>query len=226
MSQGFLASGKQERMINKGAGEIVSDRIYNLTIGLVVLYGIIVNVLMCRYLAPSILGINRIALIIFYIVCVLAGTFMAVKSDSPVVSFIGYNLVVLPVGAVLTVCLQNYSPSVVYQAFFITGVITAIMLLASSLAPGTFAGMGRMLFVALIGIIVANLVCMLFSINTVIIAWIAAVVFALYIGYDWVKAQMYAKTLDNAVDSALDIYLDIVNLFLQLLYILGGRNQK
>lgn len=53
---------------------------------------------------------------------------------------------------------------------------------------------------------------------------VAAAIFSLYIGYDWVKAQMYVKTVDNAVDSALDIYLDIINLFLQLLRILGSKN--
>ena len=51
-----------------------------------------------------------------------------------------------------------------------------------------------------------------------------AVIFALYIGYDWVKAQQYVHTLDNAVDSALDIYMDIINLFLRVLMILGRNN--
>ena len=50
------------------------------------------------------------------------------------------------------------------------------------------------------------------------------VIFALYIGYDWVKAQQYVHTLDNAVDSALDIYMDIINLFLRVLMILGRNN--
>ncbi|MCR5192464.1 MAG: Bax inhibitor-1 family protein, partial [Bacteroidales bacterium] len=47
--------------------------------------------------------------------------------------------------------------------------------------------------------------------------------FSGYIGYDVAKSQAYPKTLDNAVDSALDIYLDIINLFIRLLSILGRR---
>ena len=81
-----------------------------------------------------------------------------------------------------------------------------------------------MLFIALIGLVIAQLLCMLFNIYPTIISWVAAAIFSLYIGYDWVKAQMYVKTVDNAVDSALDIYLDIINLFLQLLRILGSKN--
>ena len=34
---------------------------------------------------------------------------------------------------------------------------------------------------------------------------------------DWAKAQEKPKTLDNAVDSAVDLYLDIINLFVRLL---------
>jgi FtsH-binding integral membrane protein len=37
------------------------------------------------------------------------------------------------------------------------------------------------------------------------------------------RAQRYPKTADNAVDCAVDIYLDIINLFLRLLRILGRR---
>ena len=42
-------------------------------------------------------------------------------------------------------------------------------------------------------------------------------IFAGYLGFDWARAQTYPKTLDNAVDSAADIYVDIVNLFIRLL---------
>ena len=54
-----------------------------------------------------------------------------------------------------------------------------------------------------------------------IFLWVGAGIFTLYIGYDWYKAQAYPKTLDNAVDSALDLYLDIINLFLKILRILA-----
>ena len=47
---------------------------------------------------------------------------------------------------------------------------------------------------------------------------------------DFHRSQMYPKTLDNAVDSALDIYLDVINLFLKVLRILakakGGSRRR
>ena len=50
-------------------------------------------------------------------------------------------------------------------------------------------------------------------------------IFSLYIGYDWSRACSYEPTLDNAIDSACDLYLDIINVFLALLRILNrGRD--
>lgn len=218
-------SDKQSRLYQTSGDRIVSRRLYNFTIGAVILYGVIINVLMSWYLAPQILSINPVLLLVGYIVLVIAGSYITYRSSSPLVSFIGYNLVCLPLGAVITICVQGYSTTVVAQAFMLTAVITGVMMLASTAFPGTFAGMGRMLFIGLIGIIIANLVCLLFGIQTTIVAWIAAVLFSLYIGYDWVRAQQYVPTIDHAVDSALDIYVDIVNLFLQLLTIMG-RNEE
>ena len=54
--------------------------------------------------------------------------------------------------------------------------------------------------------------------------YIFILIFSLYLGYDWCKAQYYPKTYDNAIDSALDIYLDVINLFIRLLSILGDKD--
>ncbi len=213
---------KSVRLIDTGSQKILSANMYNLVLGCVVLYGVIVNALMCRYLAPAIMNIHPVALLVGYFVLVIIGVIITYKSENPLVSFAGYNLVVVPLGAVLTVCLQGYDTSLIYKAFFLTAVITAVMLVAATLFPGVFAGMGRMLFAGLLGVIAAQLLSLFLNMGMTLISWVAAVLFSLYIGYDWVKAQMYVKTLDNAVDSALDIYLDIVNLFLHLLRIVGN----
>ena len=77
--------------------------------------------------------------------------------------------------------------------------------------------MGPTLFISLgIGLF-GEIISMLFGYTGNVFNWIFVIIFSLYIGYDWHKAQMYPKTLDNAVDSALDLYLDIINLFIRLL---------
>ena len=52
---------------------------------------------------------------------------------------------------------------------------------------------------------------------------LGAYIFSLYIGFDWSRAQVMSKTLDNAVDAAVQIYLDIINLFIRLLKIMGKK---
>ncbi|MGN1349588.1 MAG: Bax inhibitor-1 family protein [Anaerovoracaceae bacterium] len=227
MSQGMGAlSNKQERLYQNPSDTVISDRTYNLVLGGVIVYGVLVNILMVKLLAPVFMGISPLVLLIGYFISCFAGIMITYRSSDPLISFLGYNLVVLPVGAVLSVTLQGFAPGVVFQAFLLTGIVTGIMLVAATAFPGTFAGMGRMLFVALIGLLIGQVVCMLFHIYPTALSWVAAVIFSLYIGYDWVKAQAYVKTLDNAVDSAMDIYMDIINLFLQLLRILASRDNN
>ncbi len=55
------------------------------------------------------------------------------------------------------------------------------------------------------------------------IDWVVVLIFCGYIGYDWGRANQIPKTLDNAVDSAAALYMDIINLFLRILRILGRR---
>lgn len=56
--------------------------------------------------------------------------------------------------------------------------------------------------------------------NSIYFSWVGAIIFSLYIGYDCWKSQKYVKTVDNAIDSAIDVYLDIINLFLEILTIM------
>jgi FtsH-binding integral membrane protein len=45
--------------------------------------------------------------------------------------------------------------------------------------------------------------------------------FCAYIIYDWNRALRLPYTVDNAIDAAVALYLDIMNLFIHLLRILG-----
>lgn len=47
----------------------------------------------------------------------------------------------------------------------------------------------------------------------------------LIIGYDWGRANRIPKTTDNAIDSAAAIYIDIINLFVRILRIMGRRRR-
>ena len=143
---------------------------------------------------------------------------MSEFSNNSFVSFIGYNLLVLPMGVVLSISLKDYYVSSIIQAFVLTSIITLIMIIISSLRPEIFQSMGITLFICLSGVVVIELIMMFTGIATPKWwDWLVALLFCGYIGYDWSSAQEKIKTLDNAVDSAVDLYLDIINLFVRLL---------
>ena len=204
--------------------EEISDRAYNGVIGGVLLYGLLVNVAICYIFQDRVLYVNPILLLVTYFVCCIAGTMLSAKSDNAILSFVGYNLVVVPVGLVVSISVYAYGgleSEVVTQAFLITLLITAIMAGVSIFKPEFFDKLGGVLLSCLAGLVLAELVLLFLGVDQMITSWIGAVVFSLYIGYDFHRAQAFPKTLDNAVDCALDIYLDVINLFLRILRILG-----
>lgn len=62
---------------------------------------------------------------------------------------------------------------------------------------------------------------LIFNIDNILVSWIATIIWSLCIGCDIYKSQKFKRTADNAVDCAVDIYLDIIGLFLNILDILG-----
>lgn len=201
-----------------GFGKELSLRVYNLAIGLILFYGFVVNYFMCKYLTSVFAEWNFTLVIIGYFVISICGIIINKKSDNPFISFLGYNMVVVPVGVLLCLALEDENINSIIHAIVVTGAVTFLMLVLSCIYPKVFLSMGRALFVALICVIVAEIVFILLGIITPGL-WDAAIalLFALYIGYDWAKAQQERHTLDNAVDACVDLYLDIINLFLRVL---------
>jgi FtsH-binding integral membrane protein len=150
----------------------------------------------------------RMTIYILGILLIFEGGFMAVPTATAAV----YHEPELLLFAILA------------AALLLTGIVTATMTLLGLVAPNVFLGMGRTLFIALIVGILAELVAtFLFHYTGTAFDWLFVVLFSGYIGYDVAKSQIYPKTVDNAVDCALDIYLDIINIFIRLLALLSRK---
>lgn len=229
-SVGFLESRKLDRLAAEyDLNDVIDRRRYNMIMGGVVVYGLVINLILCKAVPNVYEFINPIAFLIIYLALALIGTLISAKSSNPIVSFIGYNMVVVPSGLVVSMSVQVYGgmeSEIVSQAFLYTLCITGIMIAASMLWPSAFESIGRYLFVGLIAVLIGSVVGLFFSGGFTVVSWAGALIFSLYIGYDFYRAQQYTPTLDNAVDCALDIYLDIINLFLKLLRILGRSNSR
>ena len=227
-----LSAGAREKRLHTAVdpNTIISQRAYNLVLTGTVLYGLVINVLLCRQSIAEYIAyrVNPIAFFIGYFVCLIAGIVIAHKSQKPLISFLGYNLIVVPVGLAVAqgVILGGYSPAVVWHAFVTTAGVAVIMTAAGLLFPHFFEKIGAILFFGLIGVLFSFLISFFIPGVNVAITVVATGLFSLYIGYDVYRSQQFPFTVDNAIDSAIDIYLDITNLFLQLLRLFGRANDS
>ena len=221
-------SRKEERL-NSGLADKVDARTYNAVMCGTLLWGFMLNALMVAYCATPIVnalaGVKSWVILVGYLVFAIGGIVLSVKSTNPWISFLGFNLLVLPMGVVLCLIVPWMPVAIVTKALLLTGIVTATMILLGLIYPQAFLGMGRTLFIALLVGIVAELVAtFLLGYRGAAFDWLFVILFSGYIGYDIAKSQMYPKTIDNAVDCALDIYLDIINLFIRLLSLLNREN--
>lgn len=204
----------------------LSDGAYNLLIEAIVLYGLLINLITCAFFADYVAMIPLRALVIGYLLISIIGIVMLTRYKAVLVKFVGYNMIVIPCGITLSTIISDYAgrSDLVLQALIITTMITFCMITLSCTFPKFFVGIGKMLFVALVGVVIAYVVCYFVGLNTGIIAWISAIIFSLYIGYDFVSAQQAKHTVANAIIYGADIYLDLVNLFVEILRILKDND--
>lgn len=149
------------------------------------------------------------------------------SSGSALISFIGFNLVVIPFGAILGPVLAEYQlaqPGIVAEAAQLTGIVTGVMALSGLLFPNFYRSIGGALLGALLALLAILIASMFIPalMEFKLIHYAAAALFALFIGFDMWRASEIPATLDNAVDVCISLYLDIINLFLWIMRISGA----
>ncbi len=233
---GGMLIGKKAREARKteqiDPSQLISLKAYNGVIGAVLLWGLLINYILCSKvgvytnLFPN---MSPIGFLVGYIVLVIVGVILTNKSKSPAVSFIGFNLVVVPFGIVISTLVESYggiNSAIVTLAFLYTLLTCAVVLLALLLFPQAFAKLGRALGIVLIGLIVCEILLLIFHVRQQVTSWIAAALFSLYLGYDVYRSQQFPRTVKNAIASAMDIYMDLANLFIRILEILGDSRDR
>lgn len=151
------------------------------------------------------------------------------RTDKPTTSFIGVTVLSFFLGLSIGPIVAYYNTETVLQALTMTAGVTIVMSILGILAPKVIKGAGGILFVGLALLLVGYLAQFLFVIlripvNLTFLDYIVAGLFSLYIWYDWSRALGLPYTIDNAIDAAGALILDVVNLFLALLRIFG-RNR-
>lgn len=215
---------EERQYLREGETEI-SERSFNLIIGGVLLWGFLLNYLMVALfgarISAMVAGTNPLVFLLGYFVMVIIGSILLGK-NSPALSFLGYNLIALPIGVVVCACVTGVPVGIVKSAVLVTAIVTLSFMILATVFPGFFLSLGRALGAALLVAIVAELVTtLIFHAASSIFEWVFVVIFSLYIGYDWARANTCARTVDNAIDLAANLYVDIINLFLRILEIMS-----
>ncbi|MGQ9426472.1 Bax inhibitor-1 family protein [Gilvimarinus sp. F26214L] len=125
---------------------------------------------------------------------------------------------------IINLVVSQYDANLVLEAVRVTGLVTVGMMFLGSMFPDFFARISVALAVALLLAIVVQLVHLfILGFYPEVVDWILVLIFCGYIGFDWGRANQIPRTLDNAVDSAAALYMDIINLFLHILRIMGRK---
>lgn len=194
---------------------------YNICIGLSLLFGLMITAL-GTYLFRDSLGMmfNAHPLIfsILYLIVGLGCGYMARTAESNGGAILGYTLLTLATGALLSACVPYEKTGIVINAAITTAIILVVMIAVATIFPQAFTGLGKILFTALISFIVAELfMLIIFRTEPAIMDWLCIGLFTIYIGYDWAKGMEYPKTVKFAVITATQLYLDVINIFIRIL---------
>jgi uncharacterized protein len=132
-------------------------------------------------------------------------------------------------GATLSIVLLAYTGTSVALAFGATAGTFGVMSVYGTVTKRDLSSWSSFLFMGLIGIVIASVVNIFLrsSMMSFVISCAGVLVFTGLAAYDTQKLRTIARaggaTGAVAVNGALALYLDFVNLFLMLLRLLGGR---
>ena len=170
-------------------------------------------------------------IMIAQIALVFAASSMAAK-NSPLAlpMFLGYSVTN---GFTLSVVLLTYTGETVALAFVSTALMFAVMAIIGMTTKKNLSGMAQALRAALWGVIIASVVNIFLRSSGISFAMsiISVLIFSGLIAYDNQRIRtVFEQTGGNVgqgwvVSMGLQLYLDFINLFLNLLRIFGNLNR-
>lgn len=166
----------------------------------------------------------------FGLVIGISGAINKLSAVTATLLFVLYSIVN---GATLSVIFMAYTMKPIASVFFITAGLFGVMAFIGYTTKTDLTSIGKILFMALIGIILATIVNLFVgsSMLNMIVSYIGVVIFTGLTAYDSqkIKNMLYnADSMDEGMQKiallgSLTLYLDFINLFLMLLRIFGGN---
>ncbi len=166
----------------------------------------------------------------FALVFAISGAINRLSLSTATMLFILYSVIN---GATLSTIFFAFSVATIGKVFFITAGTFGAMALVGYTTKTDLTSMGKLLFMALLGIIIASVVNMFVASSglDLILSYVGVLVFVGLTAYDTQKIKQMCQAAPDAGESsqklaligALSLYLDFINLFLYLLRIFGNN---
>jgi len=195
--------------------------------GLVSLYmaahtGLIVELSASKILLFGMMGIELV------LVFALAGWAQKMSASEAAAAFLGYAGLT---GVTISTIFLVYTRASIASTFFLTAATFGVMSLYGYTTKTDLTTIGNICFMGLIGVILASLVNFFFKSSAVywVTTYIGILVFVGLTAYDTQKIKEMNVFDDpeaekkEAIVGALTLYLDFINLFLELLQLFGKR---
>ncbi len=164
------------------------------------------------------------------VVMLLSARLHRLSLTTATLMFVGYSVLN---GVTLASIFLVFTMSSIATTFFICAVTFAVMSAYGALTKTDLSSMGKLMFMALIGLIIATVVNLFVASSglDLIISYVGVLVFVGLTAWDTQKIKAMLAEADYMDESAqkialigaLSLYLDFVNLFLYLLRIFGAR---
>lgn len=163
---------------------------------------------------------------------VLAFTFLVNRVSSQVAAllFVGYAAMN---GITLSVIFLAYTATSIAGTFAITAGMYGAMSIYGAVTKRDLTGVGSFAIMGLFGVIIASVVNLFMKSDSAswLISFCGVIVFTLLTAYDTQRAKNMGQTFTTdsedsrkaSIGMALTLYLDLINLFLNMLRIFGNR---
>lgn len=185
----------------------------------------------------DVVGLSHIQIIISYKWVFLVGelglvfalSFVANNKEMQILGFILLNIFTFLSGFTLAPIIAytlKVNPAAIIYALSTTAGTFILMSIIGFIFKDKILGMGTFLFAGIIALVVGGLLNLFFHSNTValVISILSVVIFSLYVSYDTARI-LEADPNTSPIGLALQLYLDILNIFVNILQLFSESEE-
>jgi len=162
----------------------------------------------------------------------IVGILIAHNNDDPLISIGGYLLLTVSFGAITGPVVAMYTPASVARILFLTTVVVIGLGIAGAILPKSLENWWSWLFGGLLLLLAGQVLLPLTAYLGVPVGnamtlwdWAGVALFSGFVLFDLNRAMRIPYTMNNAIDAAVEVYLDFINLLLRLLSLLGEADR-